>query len=411
MHFPRRLLVLAATFALAPDLGCSSTPPPPPPPPTVLRFQINDASTGMPIPMALLLLGPEDQHLVADAAGKVELEVSPGPHAYRADAPGYLAVPEAFAAKTIATAIMEQTVEVTIELEPRPAYAAGGTLSGKVTEAGVPVAGALVHASSTTELTTLTAADGTYLLLGVPANLYAVRAYVSGKKSSVRQNVSAVVGMETKDVDLTLTADPGATVGGTLGQGVGTTSVAITLAATGDPIPGAVVRASFGGNYSLTGVPEGSFVVRAGLEDDGVALNPDVIRTQMEPKIQITGTASASAALPMAAAVIGLQVTTSTGTVFHWSTFPGADFYVVEVRSITGQVLWGGFDARRSPRFRVRAPSTEVSYGDVVPPVEPLKKGQRYALHVYAGREVPQLSTFELLGQSEELKGRFRAAR
>lgn len=411
MRLERGLLGLLLSLGLVPDYGCSSDPPPPPPPPTKLRFSVTDAASSAAIPKAVVVLGPDFVRLTADDAGKIELEVSAGPHAYRADAAGYVAIPEAFAKAPVAVAVAEQTIDVSVVLDPRPNAVPGGTISGKVTKDGQPVAGALIHAASTTDLSTLSDGDGRYVLFGLAPSLYTVTAYFGGHKSTTRPNVSAMVGMETKDVDLVLSTDAGSTISGVIGAGAGSTSVAIALAATGQPIPGLVARAAFSGPYSVPGVPSGRFVVRAGLEPDGVALDPDVIRTGMLPTVELSGTASASVPLVMAPAVAGLTVTTSTGTHFSWTAFPGAEFYVVEVRSITGQVLWGGFDARRAPRFRVRAPSTEINYGDLVPPIEALRPGQAYSLHVYAGKEVPQLSTFQLLGQSEELDGRFRAAR
>ena len=43
--------------------------------------------------------------------------------------------------------------------------------------------------------------------------------------------------------------------------------------------------------------------------------------------------------------------------------YSGAEFYVVEVTDVLGQVIWGGFDARQNPTLRVLPPQTSVRYG------------------------------------------------
>jgi hypothetical protein len=155
------------------------------------------------------------------------------------------------------------------------------------------------------------------------------------------------------------------------------------------------------------GVPEGDYRVVAYLEDDGRVLDPDLVRTRDEPLFEAAGTASISIDLPTAPSVEGLRVETSSaasGVRFSWSPLPDADFYVVEVTTVLGQTIWGGFDAMRRPVFRVLA-RTDVVFGTTAQPTQQLESGRRYRVRVYAAVESLMGNLFELIGASEELDG------
>jgi hypothetical protein len=137
-------------------------------------------------------------------------------------------------------------------------------------------------------------------------------------------------------------------------------------------------------------------------------LDPDLIRQRREPRVEITGTASAAVELPVADGIDGLVARTSSGGAsFSWQADPGADFYVVEVTNALGQVVWGGFDANRRPLFRVLG-GTEIDFGALVPAAEPLQSGRRYRLRVYGAIDTTTGTLFELVSASEELEGVFR---
>lgn len=398
---------LAALAAGLAPLGCGEDPPPPPPPPpTELRFAVTGAS-GMPVPGAEITLLPDGEPQTTDASGVLLVEVEPGQHPFRAQAAGHLSLPEPepLAAEPVAVAVKEQTTDVPVRLDPRPGAAAGGTITGRVTIAGQPAAGVVVVATGTVEAGTVTDARGNYRILGAPAGLYGVRAWLGGHRSSERSNVQVDTGGEISAIDLELTPDAGARVGGVL-EG-GSTGVWLTLASTGDVVPG--LSASFDGSWSFEGVPPGRYHVRAYLEDDARTLDPDLIRTRQEPIIQVTGTASVTVRLPAAPVIPEVTTSTAGGTVaFSWSAVPDADFYVVEVSNVLGQVIWGGFDAMRRPAFRV-LDGTQAAFGAVAQPVEPLRSGHAYRVRIYAGVDTISGTLFELIAASEELDGRFIA--
>lgn len=384
-----------------------------PPAPAVLRFLVSDAASGSPLTGAEITLEPGGEAQSTDGAGQLQLEVAPGSYRFRVQAAGHLPAPRPLGPAAIAVAVQGQTVEVLVPLDPRPGAVAGGTIRGRVTLAGAPAEGVLVVAAATTHFSAFTDAAGTFRLLGVAPNTYRVQAYRGGHVSTLQDRVQIAAGGEVDGVALELTPEAGASLGGAVGEGTGTTSVAITLEATGDLIPGLAVLAPFGGAWSATGVPPGRYRVRAFLERDGRVLDPELLRNRAEPVIEVSGAGPFTVDLPTAPAVEGLSFseTSTRGARLAWAPVPGADFYVVEVQNLAGQTLWGGFDAQRRPLLRVLAPDTEIMFGTTVAPLEMLQPGVGYRMRVFAGIEVTTGTLFELSAASEENDGFFRARR
>jgi len=395
-----RLLALAALVPLAP-FACGEEPPPPPP--TILQLTVVDATTGAPISDAQVLL-PARSRTGGD--GKISVETAPATYTVRVEAAGYISTPEPLERAVLIPVGANVTTTTVVKLEPRPGASGTGRITGKVTRGGAGVPGVLVLADATVSASAVTDADGTYSILGLAPNLYRVEAFLAAHRSSVKMNVS-ITDAEVTGTDLELTADAGATVGGMLGMGTGSSTIALALAATGDLVPGLSKGASFGGIWSIVGVPPGRFRVRAALERDGRVLDPELVR-KMPPIIDVADATMKTVDLPTAPALEGLTVRTGTTVEFSWRAVAGASFYVVEVTNLQGQVLWGGLDARGQPNLRVLAPDTSVTYGAIVPPIEMLAPTRVYRVRVFAGREVPQMATFELIAASEEVDGRFR---
>lgn len=415
------------SLVAAASLACGGDDPPPPPP-TQLEVTVTDAATGQPIDGAQVVLigqlaagqaitsrAPAEApagvpgRVTTAGGGKVLLTLAAGRWSLRVDALGHHSAPEPFQPALVANVLAQQTTAVTVALEPRDGASDAGTISGRVTRDGVPAAGVLVHAESTVGFSTLTDFYGQYVLLGLNRNLYRVEALVAGAQAEPRVNVDVAGGAVT-GVDFALTSGAGATITATVGGSVGTTSVSLALVSTGEVLPGGAGRVAFGGSVSLTGVPRAEYVVHVALEDDDRVLSPDLLRRRMPALVDVTDTATYQVALPTLPAVNGLATTTSSGTAsFRWDSYPGAGFYVVEVRDLGGRLLWGGLDARGQPQFRVLAPRTEVAFGELSPALESLVAGRAYRLRVYAARDVPATGTYEMLAGSEALDGRFRA--
>jgi hypothetical protein len=382
--------------------------------------KVIDASDKTPVAGAeVVVLEAGGKARLTDAQGRVLLDpADPMPYSFRVQAAGHVSLPLAGEPLLRAVAVHQQTVTATVVLDPMPGAMPGGTLTGTVTKDGAPSAGVLVVASAVTSFSALTDANGSYRLLGVAPGLYQVRGYFGGYTSNTAMNVEVKVGMTAKKTDLNLTPAAGVDVGGMLGAGTAstaaTTTVALAEAGSGAWVPGLSAIASFGGHWSVSGVQPGSYLARAALERDGWVVDPELIKKGKTLAISV-GTSSVTLDIPIAPAVAGLSPTLSSTAasppVLSWSTFPGADFYVVELRDIGGQVLLGGFGSHREPNKEVLAPLTSLTLDPSQPLLQPLGAGRLYQFRIYAAKNVTTGELFQLIGASEERDGRFRAGR
>jgi len=130
-------------------------------------------------------------------------------------------------------------------------FANGGSIAGKVTDAstGLPISGATVTAVGPETHSNTTAADGTYLLAGVPPGDYTVNASKPGYYSESKL-ATVFVGETTTGIDFTLQLI------------VGWINGTVTDALTGDPIYNATVTAD---GYSTTTDIHGEYTIPADL--------------------------------------------------------------------------------------------------------------------------------------------------
>lgn len=403
-----------APLGLAVLLSCGGETEETPPPPQ-LEVWISDAVTGGPIAEAYLTLssgGVFQPMRRTDATGRWTGEVSAGVHELRVAARGYHPSPAPFRAALAAQASAGQTARIEVALDPR-ASSSDGLIEGRVTRGGSGVPGVLVTAAATVERAGLSDGEGRFVLLDLPLGDYRVEAHLGGHVAPAAEGVRAGAG-EPGSANLELAAAAGVVVSGTLGAGAGPTRVGLAHGGTGEPVPGLEVAADSASGFSLGGVPPGRYRVRAFLEEDAQVLDPDLIRQREDLELEIQGEAPPALELPVAPSMLVLEPsassTVSADASFRWSAHPDATFYVVEVRNVEGQLLWGGFDAFGSPKFRVVGSQTSIRYGAQGNPTEDLRPGHAYDFRVYAGVDVTTGEIFKLVGASEELTGRFRVS-
>lgn len=401
-------------LALSLPIACGGEDEAPPPPPA-LEVWIRDAVTGAPIAEAYVTVssgGVFQAMQRTDAAGRWTGEVVAGMQEVLVAAPGYHPSPAPFRSPHSASAAAGQTARLEVALDPRPS-ASPGLILGRVTKDGAGVAGVLVTAAATVERAAVSDGEGRFVLLDLPLGDYRVEARLGGHVATPVEG-RRVTAETPAEAELELVAAAGVAVSGSLGPGASATRVRLAHAATGAPVPGLEVAADPASAFSLGGVPPGRYRARAFLEDDALVLDPDLIRQQEDLELEIQDTAPAPIALPVAPSIAVLAPTGSSTVAalaeFRWTAHPDATFYVVEVRNTEGQLLWGGFDARGVPRFRVLGSTTSIRYGAQGNPTEALRPGYAYQFRVYAGLDVTTGEIFKLIGASEELAGRFRVS-
>ena len=227
-------------------------------PGTISGSVVTNTETPLPISGALIEVSFDNSIIfstVTDSSGGYSISgVSPGSYIVQAYAANYQT------GTTGAIVLSNEITTVDFSLDSSP-----GAISGNVTSAtsGSPISGALIEVNSASIVidSAVTDSAGNYSIAGVPAGAYIVDAYAINYQTGT---VGAIVlSSETTTVDFSLSSSPG-TLSGT-----------VTSATSGLPIAGVVIEASLNeavifstitdsfGNYSISGIAPGSYVVDA----------------------------------------------------------------------------------------------------------------------------------------------------
>jgi hypothetical protein len=174
-----------------------------------------------------------------------------------------------------------------------------------------------------------------------------------------------VAGTDNTGVHLAKSATAPATLASKvqLVAGSGSTSVVLAVKATfnatlarGEVVPGlrapeSGIAPNLKGNFTISGIPDGDYMVLAGFENDGEVRDPDpgLGGTTLQsisvrdgaialPPDSFKVTTAVTIVAP-GAGETPEEVATSTPT-FQWDTYSNADFYDLELIDSLGQVIW-----------------------------------------------------------------------
>jgi hypothetical protein len=425
MHRSTRLGLAALLFAaLAPACSCEEEDgggEPAAPTTASIHVRVTDLESGAAIAGARVLLldadtGAAFPALVTDADGKAGAEIDPGGILVRVEAAGYRPRPLPGGAQVPVLAALGENAEILVQLLAFPG-AGDGSIQGTVVQAGAGVPGALVVAASgAASSATYSGADGSFVLVNLAPGDYDVRALVQGLSGAA---VSATAPGDP--VTLELAAGGTGSVSGQvsfLATENGTVRVTLFDQASGEAVPG--LSAPSSGTYSIEGVPPGTYVAWAALENEtpvGYVMDPDAIRKFGIPVVTIAGTGNVDQPFDVTGAVVvtaPLQPDASPRPVllegtptFSWEAYASADSYVVEVADELGEVVWGGFEGT-TPVVEVGRDGTSIAYGaqgtagDLVP-------GRTYRFRVYAKKaDQREPGGYILISMSEDQRGLFQ---
>lgn len=400
-----------------------------------LELAVIDGESAMPIAGARIIVidggtGESIDLLSSDAGGNASEIYETGALQLRVSTQGYSQSPPPGIPALPVQIVQGQTTSITVSLY---ALAASdrGLVSGQVTDSqGLPAVAALVVATAEdgTLLSTVSGPDGGYVLHNVPAGSVTLSAYLGGNNFPVTDPVSVIADEEsTQDIAAASTAT-GEISGHVSFSAISGDIIDITLLHPGtrDPLPGLRALTNAGGDYVLTGVPNGEFEIIASLENDGFVLDPDESVTQGVPIVQISESAPV---ITRGFKVTGsVQLTNPASTTdaiipelgniptFTWakaSSYASADYFAVEVVDESGETVWGGFDSANNFMPLVTIPQgNEPSVGynsDGTATLAVLEQGRHYQLRVYAAvTDTNEAKGYRLLSAGETLDGIFR---
>ena len=312
--------------------------------------------------------------------------------------------------------VIEDTITDVVLIPLADLSAPRVSIAGNVVAAG-NVGGVLVVAEAGgVGYTALSDASGAYTIFNVPPATYEVRGYAADLQLTP---VTADASVDLLDVDLLASEAALTTLSGSVNIvnafGGAVTSVVLVVESTfsatfgrGEVPPG--LRAprsgpvSVSGNWSITGVPDGSYVVLAAFENDELVRDPDTNIAGTEfVRIDLPGatpeiTLPESFKVTEALAVVGPgaerpEAVTSAPTL-EWQDDSSEDFYSVVVYNAYGELVW---EDMRVPSVS-GADTVTVAYGG------PLEGGMYYQFRATSWREpggrmaAPISTTEDLLG-------------
>jgi hypothetical protein len=364
---------------------------------------------------------PTGTILTSDASGNFTTDLTPGNYFIKLYKQGYEAVPPSGMDAVPFSIALSVTSDQSAEMFPIESVNIG-FISGKVTGA---TGGVLVVAEddvNNTAYSSVSGADGTYAIYNVPAGSYSVRGYAASYSSN-SVDASVTTDTETTNVDITLTSGATGTLSGivrNLAASNKDVDVSLVHPITKETIPGLTTQ-SVTQAYSISNIPDGTYIARATFKNDERVMDPDRIAKFGEPVVTFTGntidlTFDITGSIPLetptndATTNEPVEITTTTPT-FTWTAYSSTSDYVIEViDASTGAVVWGGFDTTGDlPVKNIVIPSSQKSIvfnADGNASISELVAGKVYRWRVFASKDDQNSATgWTLISASEDQQG------
>ncbi len=295
-----------------------------------------------------------------------------------------------------------------------------GTIDGYINPAQ---AGFLVVASSlNSELHSYSGPDGYFALFNVSFDTYQVYAVKSGFNAADTAVVTLSSGIPDANIQLAMNQSAGSTLTGMvtfLAVENGLVDVSLLDKNALSVISGLTTSIDVNRNYELNNIPNGEYTAWASYENDGYVMDPDWIfknpgaldvyfasESALVLNFSVTGAISIVSPTNPDDEIIPV-LADSVEPLFVWNPYPQAKEYIIEVRDMSGNVVWGGFDENGIIRHsQIPRTFTSIRFNFDGSASAELQSGQVYQWKIYADDDiVPDVQT--LLSSSEDLKGIF----
>lgn len=360
--------------------------------------------------------------IVSDASGNYTVDLEGGNYFIKASKQGYLSVPAPGLTAVPFTIVVGETLENNVTMFASSSNDIG-YITGRITASGTGVPGALVVAENgALAYSGVSDKDGYYQIFNVTSGTYNVAGWLAGFNSD-NSDVSVSNGVETADVSIALTQNAAGTLNGTVKNIAAENldvDVALVHPITRETIPGLIGRTT-DQVYSLSNIPNGTYIARATFENDNRVMDPDRIFKFGEPEVIINNssesidfdiTLSVDLLDPNNEATTTSPVeTTSTTPTFSWTPYSSSSDYIIEVTDATsGTVIWGGFDQSGDlPVKNIVIPSNQSSIvfnEDNMASVTELEVGKVYRWRIFASKNDQNSPTgWTLISASEDQRG------
>lgn len=422
--------VLMLAMCLA---SCGEDPNnPEPPPPTVLKVVVKSAADSSFLDNSnVVLFRAESREAVlrnmTGADGAVYFQCETGNYYVNISAQGFKMVPPENIEPIPFFVVAEDTTVQEILLDNLADGANTGYVLGFVDPA-INNFLILAEADSSQDVySTASGPDGFFVLYNLPYGPYSMSAFKSGYRmnDSVSVDVSSLAPSDT--VQIRVSEYNGSLLMGSvtfLASANSTVDITLLDTTTRAVIPGLSTMSSASGlDYRIDGIPDGTFLVWASLMNDGYVIDPDwVFKNPGGLDISFAAADTVQLDFSVTDAITIVSPTNpadsafafmadSTVPTFTWLAYPSAKEYFIEVKDLSGNVLWGGFESDGTVNHGfIGAGVVSVEYNfDDQPGTTALEPGEIYQWKVWADLGTQQDSFVEqLISSSEDLLGIFQ---
>ena len=288
-----------------------------------------------------------------------------------------------------------------------------------------PLSGFLIVATESgmnSEYHTYTGPDGYFVLFNVPFGTYVLDAINSGYQSTNQPQVTISSGSASATVEINVNQITGSTLTGKvtfLAAVNGIVDISILDKISNSVVNGLTTVIDTSRNYSISNIPAGEYLAWASYKNDGYVMDPDwIFKNPGALFVSFVGDSSKERNFSVTDAITIISPTNPPENItpamadsiiptFRWNAYPQTKEYIIEVRDINGELIWGGFRANGEIRHtQIPKELTSVKFNFDGSALSQLQSGNIYQWRLYADDDAaPNIQT--LLSASEDLMGLF----
>ena len=425
-NFNLRVLLSIIILLSLISFQCSDDNSTEPPPPTIIKIVVKSASDSTVIAGANVVLydansGESLSRNFSGNDGVANFENSFGGNYYvRISAQGYKEVPEGSVSPVPFSVSSGKTTSQTYHMNIL--QGTFGKIDGTVNP---QLSGFLIVAKSSgmnSEYHTYSGPNGYFVLFNVSYETYMVDAIKSGYQSINQPQVTLSSGSSSATVQIDVNQITGSTLTGKvtfLASQNAIVDISLLDKISNSVVNGLTTMIDTSRNYLINNIPAGEYIAWASYENDGYVMDPDwIFKNPGALFVSFAGDSSKVRDFSVTDAITIVSPTNPPGEIiptvadsviptFRWNAYPQTKEYIIEVKDINGNVIWGGFKENGEiSHAQIPKEWNSVEFNFDGSALIQLQPGNIYQWRIYSDDDATQ-NVQTLLSASEDLMGLF----
>lgn len=272
------------------------------------------------------------------------------------------------------------------------------------------------------EYHTYSGPDGYFVLFNLPYDSYTVTAKKSGYQCTDHSQVIISSGFSIASLQINVNKVSGSVLSGKvtfLSIENGIVDISLLDKISNSVVSGLSTRIDSSRNYSINNIPVGEYIAWASYENDGYVMDPDwIFKNPGALYVSFDSTSSKLRNFSVTGAIEIISPSNPPGEIipaqadsifptFHWSSYPQTKEYIIEVRDINGNLVWGGFNNNGIiGHTQIPKELNSVKFNFDGSALSQLQSGKIYQWRIYSDDDAA-LNVQTLLSASEDLMGLF----